>query len=443
MGQVYLGRMFGPRGFSRFVAIKRLHPGFGNDPRFVSMLVNEAGIASAVRHPNVVPTVDVVEADGEVLVVTEYVEGESFSALLRAARVREQWPTIPVVARIIVDLLRGLDAAHEAVGEASRPLEIVHRDVSPQNVIVGIDGAARVVDFGIAKAVDRARDTQQGEVKGKLKYIAPEQLTGNGVDRRADIYAAGIVLWEALTGHPYRGESETAALVRAILEGSARSPAPYVELAPELEAVVLRALHPDPSARFAFARQMADALEAAVRPASSSEVGEWVRELAGERIAQRILAASDTPLEPPSMEVAPTDVSPSVSVIKTEPPAPARGRSFLRWTSLAAIVGAAALAGWGVPRLTKRAAPPTAIVVVSNPVVAAPSSTSTSPAASDSPPIVSTKPESAAGSAVHAQPARSPGTAKSKKYAGPPPPDCRVPYTIDESGIRIPRPECG
>jgi len=265
---VYLGRMVGPRGFTRLVAVKRLHTSLLHDARFVSMLVEEALVASHVRHPNVVPALDVVEDHGEVLIVSDYVEGETLSKLLQLARARDQWPSVSIVTRIVVDLLRGLEAAHEAA-EDGRPLHIVHCDVSPQNVMLGVDGQTRVVDFGIAKAADQARDTREGEVKGKMRYIAPEQLEGVPVDRRADIFAAGVVLWEALTKRPFRPPGELSKMVAAIVSGEVRRPSEHVEVSHELEEIVLRALARKPDDRFSFAGQMADALEQAERPASA------------------------------------------------------------------------------------------------------------------------------------------------------------------------------
>ncbi|HEX7603641.1 MAG TPA: serine/threonine-protein kinase, partial [Polyangiaceae bacterium] len=155
MATVYLGRLHGAVGFGRTVAIKRLHPHLAKDPEFVSMFLDEAHLAARVQHPNVVPTLDVVTSDRELFLVLEYVRGESFSALIRAARAAGQTLPIPVVVAVVVGLLNGLHAAHEATDEQGKPLGIVHRDVSPQNVLVGADGVARVLDFGVAKAATR------------------------------------------------------------------------------------------------------------------------------------------------------------------------------------------------------------------------------------------------------------------------------------------------
>ena len=207
MATVHFGRLLGPVGFARTVAVKRLHPQFARDPEFVSMFLDEARVAARIQHPNVVATIDVVALEGELFLVMEYVLGETFSKLLRSARNRGQRVPLRVVTALLAGSLHGLHAAHEAKNEHGEPLGIVHRDVSPQNVIVGIDGVARVLDFGVAKAVGRLQSTREGQLKGKLSYMAPEQIRSGQVDRRTDIYAASIMLWEALVGKRlYDGE---------------------------------------------------------------------------------------------------------------------------------------------------------------------------------------------------------------------------------------------
>src|SRR5450432_1251573 len=192
MASVHFGRLLGPVGFSRTVAIKRLHPQFAKDPEFVSMFLDEARLAARIRHPNVVPTLDVVATQGELFLVMDYVQGESLSRLIRGMRERGQRIPLRMVAGIMCGALHGLHAAHEAKNERGEPLHIVHRDISPQNVLVGTDGVARVLDFGVAKAAGRVQTTREGQLKGKLAYMAPEQISGN-VTRQTDVYAAAIV----------------------------------------------------------------------------------------------------------------------------------------------------------------------------------------------------------------------------------------------------------
>jgi serine/threonine protein kinase len=288
MATVHYGRLSGPVGFSRTVAIKRLHPQFAKDPEFVSMFLDEARLAARIRHPNVVQTLDVVALEGELFLVMDYVQGESFARLLRASTKKKEPVPVAVVSGILCGVLHGLHAAHEATNEQGEPLDIVHRDVSPQNVLVGADGIARVLDFGVAKAVGGSHTTREGQIKGKLAYMAPEQLRSGTVDRRSDVFAAGIVLWEALTQRRlFRGESE-GAVITSVLEQVIEPPSALVPGLPAgLDAVVMRALDRDRTRRFENARQTALALEASVPIASPTRVADWVEGLAGEVLAQR------------------------------------------------------------------------------------------------------------------------------------------------------------
>ena len=208
MATVHLGRLIGAAGFTRLVAIKQLLKNYARDPEFVAMFVDEARLAARIRHPNVVPTLDVVATGGVLLLVLEYVQGESLSRLLHQSVLRADLPSPAIVGSILAGALHGLHAAHEAKNEKGELLELVHRDVSPQNLLVGVDGVTRVLDFGVAKAVGRLGVTRQGVIKGKLAYMAPEQIDGV-VTRRSDVFSAGVVLWEALAGRRlFSGDNE-------------------------------------------------------------------------------------------------------------------------------------------------------------------------------------------------------------------------------------------
>jgi serine/threonine-protein kinase len=289
MATVHYGRSYGQLGFAQTVAIKRLHPEYARDPEFLTMFLDEARLAARVQHPNVIRTLDVVSDEGELFLVMEYVPAVSLSQLLRASQTSGERPPPGVAAAIAANVLQGLHAAHEATDEKGAPLDIVHRDVSPQNILVGPDGAARVLDFGIAKATGRAAAvTREGKVKGKFAYMAPEQITNVCVTRQSDIFAASIVLWEALTGaRLFEAESETALLAR-VLTARIDPPSTVVrQLVPEIDAIVLRGLARDLAVRYTSARDMARDLELSVRLASASEVGEWVERLAGDELARR------------------------------------------------------------------------------------------------------------------------------------------------------------
>ncbi|MEJ7727726.1 MAG: serine/threonine-protein kinase [Polyangiaceae bacterium] len=288
MAVVHFGHVAGAAGFSRPVAVKRLHPQFARDPEFVSMFLDEARVAARVQHPNVVSTVDVVAMDGELFLVLEYVHGESLAGLLRACRERGERLPPAVAVAILSGALAGLHAAHQATDSDGRPLCVVHRDVSPHNILVGADGVTRVLDFGVAKATVRAQSTREGQLKGKLRYMAPEQLRGAEVTRTADVYSAGVVLWEALTGDRLFSADNDAALFGQVLEGVVVPPSRRAPTLPRgIDAPVLRALQREPSLRFATARDMAIGLEAALAPASPHEVGAWVERRAGEALAHR------------------------------------------------------------------------------------------------------------------------------------------------------------
>ncbi len=284
---VHYGRLLGDVGFSRLVAIKRLHRHLAKDAELVAMFLDEARVAGRVRHPNVGSVLDVIREGEEVLLVLDYVHGEPLSRLIQRAReLGEKVPPAVAVA-IGIQTLHGLHAAHEARSETGAPLEIVHRDVSPQNIMVGVDGVARVVDFGIAKAMGRAQHTAEGQLKGKLGYFAPEQFQ-HRADRRTDVFAASVVLWEALrTRRLFTGDTHWE-IAQAVLSLDVPSPAASdPSVPPEVGRVVLRGLARDPQQRYPTAEAMAAALSAAGPAASASEVGAWVERLVGRQLEDR------------------------------------------------------------------------------------------------------------------------------------------------------------
>jgi serine/threonine protein kinase len=288
MATVHFGRLLGAVGFSRTVAIKRLHPHLAKDPEFVSMFLDEARLAARIRHPNVVQTLDVVALEGELFLVLDYVQGESLAQLVRPSEIEQSPIPLDIVSGIICGALLGLHAAHEATNEQGEPLHIVHRDVSPQNILVGADGVPRVLDFGVAKAKGRVQTTREGQLKGKLAYMAPEQLSARPVDRRTDVYAMGVVFWEALTLQRLFGGESEADTFRRVLLGDVAPPSSLVPTVPkDFDEIVGRALAQGPPERFDTARDMALAIEKIVPMASATRVGEWLEGLAGHRLALR------------------------------------------------------------------------------------------------------------------------------------------------------------
>lgn len=294
MATVHFGRLLGPAGFSRTVAIKRLHPHFAKDPEFVAMFLDEARLAARIQHPNVVATVDVVAKGDDLFLVMDYVRGESFSRLLRASRVQGIDVPVPVIASIVTGMLYGLHAAHEAKNEHGEPLSVVHRAVSPQNLLVDVDGGVRVIDFGVAKAAARAQVSRGSQMKGRLSYMAPEQLEGRTVDRRTDVFAAGVVLWEALTGRPLFDANDADEVLRMIVSDEIPPPSAVVpSISRELDAVVTKSLQREADRRFQSARDFAVAIEKATPLASPREVGEWVERVAGDILLHREQAVAE------------------------------------------------------------------------------------------------------------------------------------------------------
>jgi len=298
MATVHIGRLVGAVGFSRSVAIKRLHAQFAHDPEFVNMFLEEARLTSRIRHANVVPVLDVESTQSELFLVMEFIQGETLSRLTRVDKKRSRVVPLPIALAIACDLLNGLHAAHEATDERGQPMQIVHRDVSPHNVMVGSDGISRVLDFGIAKAASSSQSTRDGEVKGKFAYMSPEQLSSVAVDRRADIFAAAIVLWEMLTGRRLFSANDPAGIVGKVLTGQIQPPSARIGgLPPALDALVMKALERDRGRRFATAADMARALENVGVPlARRSEVATWVKRIAGDTLKRRAkrLAAIET-----------------------------------------------------------------------------------------------------------------------------------------------------
>jgi serine/threonine-protein kinase len=290
MATVYLARQLGAAGFERLVVIKRVHPHLLGNREFHDMFRDEARVASLIRHPNVVPVINVAELDGEMFLVMEYVESVSLGTLVKSALAMVPSELVPprIIVRIICDVLSGLHAAHDAVDMMGSPLHVVHRDVSPQNIIVGTDGSSRIIDFGIAQAADRLSDTKTGSLKGKLAYMAPEQAIGRPADKRIDIFSCGVTLHEALTGKRlFRGSNDIETLKR-IVDHPVPDPSSIVPDLPwPLDSVVQRALSRNPDERFPTAAAFADALEAAVVPASPREVAAYLKATAGDRLGER------------------------------------------------------------------------------------------------------------------------------------------------------------
>lgn len=266
MGELLLATTTGPGGFQKQVAIKRLHPEMAANPAIVKMFLDEARISARLRHPNIIEIFDLGESPLGAYIVMEYLDGHDLRAILkRVAAARGKLP-LPIAVHIVQAICRGLHHAHERCDDSGAPLHIVHRDVSPQNVIVTVEGHVKVIDFGIAKANGRLGETKTGTIKGKYGYMSPEQARGREVDRRSDVFCAGVLLFELSTTRKlFRGADEYE-LLQAVVEGRYPRPSMLVSDYPRaLERIVRRALEVDVDDRHPTALALHDDLEALSR----------------------------------------------------------------------------------------------------------------------------------------------------------------------------------
>jgi eukaryotic-like serine/threonine-protein kinase len=321
MASVYLARSFGAAGFSRIVAIKKPHQQILADKRSLAMFMDEARLAARIHHPNVVSTLD-LELEGDVFyMIMEFIEGDGLSGLLSSASERQEPMPIPIALRIIIDALHGLHAAHELRNEAGEFSGIVHRDVSPQNILVGVDGLSRITDFGIAQARERAVLTNVGELKGKFAYMSPEQASAQPIDRRTDIFAAAVVLWECLAARRLFHAENYIQLIAQVCLGELSSIQAHRQIPKSLEAVLYKALSRTPDERFESALLFAEALEAscgAENISNHNTVGQWARRLAEvhlDRVHQAI--RGETPKVPEAKSAAKNTTTQASSLSRT------------------------------------------------------------------------------------------------------------------------------
>lgn len=423
------------------VAIKRLHAGQARKPAAVARLLDEVRLARHIVHPNVVRTIDFVSDGEEMLAVMEYVHGEPLSRLLADARETGRPMPVAVAVRIASDVLQGLHAAHLATDSEGKPLQLVHRDVTPENILVGADGYARLMDFGVAKAEGRLHATRDGGVRGKLAYLAPEQIGGE-VTARTDLYAVGLVLWEMLVGErAIPGENEGELLMKALDPHIAPPSTRNHDVPGALDAAIAHAIAREPTERFADATEQAAAFERAVSVVGApADVSEWVRVHGGERLADRarsvaaMLAAEDLAARP-ALAGAP------VATATT----PARGSA--RTKGLSAILGGVlavvaiglvwrAYAGARVAEPTGATAPG-AVASAEATQMAVPAAPSSPAYAASAPAAVDSS--SARRGGVAPVPASS---ARTRAITRTAPPSCDPPWTLDAHGIRRYDPAC-
>jgi eukaryotic-like serine/threonine-protein kinase len=408
MASVWIARQTGKHGFERLVAVKTILPKYADQARFQRMFVDEARIASRIHHPNVAQTLDVGEHHGVTYLVMEYVDGDALSKLYRVVDDRGARIQTGVLLRVMADVCGGLHAAHELRDPGGVPLGVVHRDVSPQNVLVGIDGVAKLIDFGIAKARDRlAGDTNTDQLKGKVHYMAPEQAMGRPTDRRADVWSVGAVLYHMLAGKPpYEGDNDVQALFRL---ASGRPPVPLPSrVHPAVAAVVARSLLHDPEKRYASAAELQQALEMAMIEAEVqtpvSGVASFLEKVAGDRARRRkdvitigLKAADERDKYAAAMRARTEQSGDSASLIPSDPPSAAtlgttavtvahmtRPRRSVAATASAVVGVALGIAGIVMMLMSRHATGPPAAASSAQPgtfaTVAPPDTSATAPA---------------------------------------------------------------
>ncbi len=261
MAALYLARIRGPAQFEKLVAIKRIYDHYSEEERFTEMFLDEARLSAMIHHPNVANVHDMGEVDGSYFIAMEYVHGESYNAMLRAASRQPKVMARHHAVRIVAEAAAGLHAAHELTDGKGKNLGVVHRDVSPQNILVGYDGQVKVIDFGIAYAAERLTKTATGTLKGKAAYMSPEQLLLEPVDRRSDVFSLGIVLWESvLMRRLFKEESDAATMLR-IRDGDIPDPRSIrPDLPYGLERIIMKALAYKPKDRYQTCAELEEAL---------------------------------------------------------------------------------------------------------------------------------------------------------------------------------------
>jgi eukaryotic-like serine/threonine-protein kinase len=376
MAEIYLARARTELGGARLVVVKQILPDLSGNEKFAEMLIQEAKLAARLNHANVVQVFDLGRSEGVLFIAMDYVDGFDLNELLRrCARSKTPLP-IPFALLIVIEALRGLDYAHRRADDSGAPMGIVHRDVSPSNVLISFDGEIKLCDFGIARANDMADVLPEDAIKGKAGYMSPEQARGEPIDARSDVFAAGIILWELLAGRKlYKVADKGPSLLQ--LARAAQVPSLVTRSLPsesQLHSIVSRALTADRDQRFPSAQAMLKALETFVADAklmaSPIRFGEWLRDNFGqdliasrkarERAARAIdlgpaivvepygtppppavaLAPADAPAAPPSEGFAPTAAAEGIVAAAR----PVKRSSFAIWFAVGVLLGIVAIA---------------------------------------------------------------------------------------------------
>ena len=399
MADVFLAIARGPKGFNKLIVVKTLKPEFVREPSFVEMFLDEARLAARLNHPNVVQTQEVGESGGTYFIAMEFLEGQPFNRIIDRLNSGGITLDAAIPVRLVSDALAGLHYAHELRDYDGKPLNVIHRDISPHNLFVTYEGQVKVVDFGIAKAASSSSKTEVGVLKGKLSYMAPEQAMGEAMDRRADIYAMGVVLWEALTLKRFASEeSVSARIARMFSNDVPRMSAEVPGIDPRLDELVAKALDRDPAKRFQTAAEMRTALEGWISQTGATvrqeEIGQNLGEMfkdARAQVDREVHAqmasvgpssrvedlAPPTPVDSRGTSATPAPVQTVTQVVPVMPRAARSGRTGTVALVGGVVVAVVAAAGFG--RFSRPASPEAPVAVApsvpsSTPTVAAASS---------------------------------------------------------------------
>ncbi|MGV3625245.1 MAG: serine/threonine protein kinase [Archangium sp.] len=330
MAEVFLARIDGPMGFAKKCVVKRILPHFNDDPRFIEMFLGEARLAAELNHPNLVQIFDFGEANGQYFLAMEYIDGPNLRVLNQATRSATGPMSFALAARIIALAAEGLHHAHELRNENGELVNLVHRDISPDNILVSRNGAVKVVDFGIAKASSQPHLTKSGMIKGKMAYMPPEQLAREPLDRRADLFALGIVLYELVTGGmPFDATSEVSIIQALMSQQPLEKPTTYrLDCPPSLEAIVLKCLEKDRERRYGSCRELQADLETFISSQGAAVGTREVADLVETTFANDNEVTQSTAIPLSGLEATtPSGVSQERPIAPQPPKAPPAARS--------------------------------------------------------------------------------------------------------------------
>jgi len=351
MAELYLARLDGPEGFVKPVALKLMHPHLSDDPHFAQMFLKEARIAATLEHPAIVQVLDVGEFGGEYFMALEFVHGKDLRRTL--ADLKAPMP-IGAALRVVLEVGRALHYAHRLRDSGGRALGIVHRDVSPSNVLLSFQGGVKLADFGVAKMAERSVATASGSLKGKLGYMSPEQCLQEQVDARSDVFSLGVVLYEATTGRRAFRAEQPVTVMNRVIDGDWVPPGRFVPDYPErLHEIIAHALAPDANDRYASAEAMCKDLDAFALAGRVETGAPALARVLEERYGTPALPDLEVPtLQVPRLRTLPVEESLTVPIDVTPTGASPRSRRMMTGVALVSVLAVGSVLGWQVARST-------------------------------------------------------------------------------------------